>query len=169
MFAGTISITFSRSSGSSSRAKYEQPAFPAECYSSRMENPTRKADLTSRLTFLFGFFCVLVFCLGAYPANQKVVKEDGIEYSAAESVSDEAFKRARFFVQHMTTESPNIREKWRQSGSSGDYWEDQVLSDLPDYAHLKGKKTRDGLDFDTGTRGAGGREMCSIGEETSCA
>jgi hypothetical protein len=42
---------------------------------------------------------------------------------------------------------------------------DQVLSDLPDYAYLKGKKTRDGRDFDTGTRGVGGREMCSVGEE----
>ncbi len=42
---------------------------------------------------------------------------------------------------------------------------DQVLSDLPDYAYLKGKKTRDGRDFDTGTRGVGGRDMCSIGEE----
>ena len=56
----------------------------------------------------------------------------------------------------------------RQAGSPGAVAEDaEELTAVhpPDYAHLKGKKTRDGRDFDTGTRGLGGREMCSIGEE----
>jgi hypothetical protein len=66
----------------------------------------------------------------------------------------------------MTSHSPEIREKMVASGFTVEIiGKDQVLSDLPDYAYLKGRKTRDGRDFDTGTRGVGGREMCSIGEE----
>ena len=65
-----------------------------------MESPIRSETLTSKLIFLlvFIFFPVLVLCHAAFPANQKVVKEDGIEYRAAESVSDETFKRAQFVV-----------------------------------------------------------------------
>jgi hypothetical protein len=65
-----------------------------------MESPTRSEALTSKLIFLlvFIFSPVLVFCHAAFPASQKVVKEDGIEYRAAESVSDEAFKRGQFVV-----------------------------------------------------------------------
>ena len=129
-----------------------------------MKNRTRREGLTGKLIFLLIFFPVSVFCNGTYP--QKVVKEDGIEYRAAESVADEAFKRAQFVVQQMTSASPKIREKMAAIGFKVEIiGKDQVLSDLPDYAHLKGQKTRDGRDFDTGTRGLGGRGMCSIGEE----
>jgi hypothetical protein len=88
------------------------------------------------------------------------------KYWAAQSVSHEAFKRTQFVVQQMTSHSPEIREKMVATGFAVEIiGKDQVLSDLPDCAHLKGKKTRDGRDFDTGTRSVGGREMCSIGEE----
>ena len=131
-----------------------------------MKNLTRRNDVTSNLPFLFLFFPALVFCFGAHPADQRVVKEGGIEYRAAESVSEEAFERAQFVVQQMTSASPRIREKMVSIGFKVEIiGKDQVLSDLPDYAHLKGQKTRDGRDFDTGTRGLGGRGMCSIGEE----
>ena len=133
-----------------------------------MESPTRSEALTSKFTFLlvFIFSPVLVFCDAAFPANQKVVKEDGIEYRAAESVSDEAFKRAQFVVQQMTSTSPKILEKMAAAGFKVEIiGPDQVLTDLPDYADLKGKKTRDGRDFDTGTRGVGSHKMCSVGEE----
>jgi hypothetical protein len=126
----------------------------------------RRKNLTCKLTFLLLFSSVLVFCTGAYPARQKVVKEDGIKYWASQSVSDEAFKRAQFVVQQMTSQSREIRERMVALGFTVEIiGKDQVLSDLPDYAYLKGKKTRDGRDFDTGTRGVGGRDMCSIGEE----
>ena len=131
-----------------------------------MKNLTRTNDVTSKLPFLFLFFPALVFCFGAYPAKQRVVTEGGIEYRAAESVSEKAFERAEFVVQQMTSASPGIREKMVSLGFKVEIiGKDQVLSDLPDYAHLKGQKTRDGRDFDTGTRGLGGRRMCSIGEE----
>jgi hypothetical protein len=145
--------------------------FSAECYSSGMKNLARRENLTSQLAFLLLFFPALALCTGAYPAHQgaayqKVAKVDGIEYRAAEAVADEAFKRAEFVVQQMTAESPKIREKMAAIGFVVEIiGRDQVLSDLPDYAYLKGKKTRDGRDFDTGTRGLGGPRMCSVGEE----
>lgn len=112
------------------------------------------------------FSALLVLCYGAFPANQKVVKNEGIEYRAAESVSDEAFKRAQFVVQQMTSRSPQIRERMIATGFMVEIiGKDQVLSDLPDYADLKGKKTQDGRDYDTGTRGLGGHKICSVGEE----
>src|ERR1700683_949143 len=131
-----------------------------------MKNLTRTNDVTSKLPFLFLFFPSLLLCFGAHPANQRVVTEGGIEYRAAESVSEKAFEHAEFVVQQMTSASPGIREKMVSLGFKVEIiGKDQVLSDLPDYAHLKGQKTRDGRDFDTGTRGLGGRRMCSIGEE----
>ena len=42
---------------------------------------------------------------------------------------------------------------------------DQVISDHPDYASLKGEKTFDGRTFDNGTRGVGEKVRCSVGEE----
>jgi hypothetical protein len=127
-----------------------------ECYSREMKNPTRKEAQACQLTSLLLFFPVLLFCTGAYPAKQKVVKEDGIKYWAAQSVSDEAFKRTQFVGQQMTSHSPEIREKMVASGFAVEIiGKDQVLSDLPDYAYLKGRKTRDGRDFDTGTKGRG--------------
>jgi hypothetical protein len=66
----------------------------------------------------------------------------------------------------MTSASPKILEKMAAAGFKVEIiGPDQVLTDLPDYADLKGKKTRDGRDFDTGTRGVGSRKMCSVGEE----
>jgi hypothetical protein len=134
-----------------------------------MKNPTRREDRTSKLTFLLFFFPALAFWHGVRPANQagqRVVKEDGIEYRAAESVSEEAIQRAEFVVQQMTSESPKIRERMAAVGFKVEIiGKDQVLSDLPDYARFKGQKTRDGRDFDTGTRGLGGPRMCSVGEE----
>src|SRR5271157_2398379 len=133
-----------------------------------MESPIRSETLTSKLIFLlvFIFSPVLVFCHAAFPANLKVVREDGIEYRAADSVAEDAFKRAQFVVRQMTWASPKILEKMAAAGFRVEIiGQDQVLTDLPDYVHLKGKKTRDGRDFDTGTRGVGGRDRCSIGEE----
>jgi hypothetical protein len=131
-----------------------------------VNSPAGRNDPTRKLTIVLIFLSVIVFCNVAYSGNQKVVKEDGIEYRAEESVSDEAFKRAQFVVEQMTSETPKIREKMVANGFAVEIiGKDQVLSDLPDYAHLKGKKTQDGRDFDTGTRGLGGRERCSVGEE----
>ncbi len=61
---------------------------------------------------------------------------------------------------------PRVREQMRAIGFKVEIIaEDQVLSDLPDYANLRGQKTRDGRSYDTGTRGVGNRDKCSVGEE----
>lgn len=134
--------------------------------SSQPEPLPHRDSLTRRLTFILLFLSVLVSGNGAYPSAERVVKEDGIEYRAAESVSEAAFRRAQFVVRQMTSKSPKILGRMAAIGFRVEIiGKDQVLSDLPDYAHLKGKRTRDGRNFDTGTRGLGGREMCSIGEE----
>jgi hypothetical protein len=129
----------------------------------------QRSNLTAKLTFLLIFSTTLVLCSWAYPANQKVVREDGIEYTAADSVSDEAFQRAQFVVQRMTSESRESHEILQKMVAIEFKVEiigrNQVQSDLPDYAYLKGKQTRDGRDYDTGTRGLGARDKCSIGEE----
>ena len=131
-----------------------------------MQNVTRGEKRTTTWTFLLLFIPVLTFFHGGYPAAQRVVTKDGIEYLAADSVSDEAFQRAQFVVQQMTAQSRKILASMAATGFKVEIiGKDQVLSDLPDYAHLKGQHTRDGRDFDTGTRGVGGRQMCSIGEE----
>jgi hypothetical protein len=133
-----------------------------------MEGPTRSETLTIKLIYLFIFVFspVLVFCHAAFPANLRVVREDGIEYRAADSVAEDAFKRAQFVVRQMTWASPKILEKMAAAGFRIEIiGQDQVLTDLPDYVDLKGKKTRDGRDFDAGTRGVGSRKMCSVGEE----
>ena len=127
---------------------------------------TRRENLAGKLSFVLLLFSVLICCGWSHSAHQKVVEAGGIEYLAADSVSEEAFRRAQFVVQQMTSHSPKILEKMVAIGFKVEIiGKDQVLSDLPDYAHLKGKKTRDGRYFDTGTRGVGSREMCSIGEE----
>lgn len=127
---------------------------------------TRRENLIGKLRFVLLLFSVLICCGPVNSANQKVVKVDGIEYVAADSVSDESIRRAQFVVREMTSKAAKIRERMAAIGFKVEIIaKDQVLSDLRDYAHLKGKKTRDGRDFDTGTRGLGGREMCSIGEE----
>jgi hypothetical protein len=133
-----------------------------------MGSPIRSEALTSKVIVLVlcVFSLILVFCRAALPANQKIVKKEGIEYRAAESVSEEAFERAQFVVQQMTSAYPKMLEKMAASGFIVEIiGQDQVLTDLPDYADLKGKKTRDGRDFDSGTRGVGSRKMCSVGEE----
>jgi hypothetical protein len=134
-----------------------------------MRNLARRRDLTGKFAFVLFLLPALASWHGAYPArqaNQQVVKEDGIEYVAAELVSEHAFRRAEFVVRQMTAEAPRIRERMVAVGFKVEIiGKDQVLSDLPDYAYLKGKKTRDGRDFDTGTRGLGGPRMCSVGEE----
>ena len=58
-----------------------------ECYSRGMKNLTRKEAQTCKLTFLLLFFPVLLFCTGAYPAKQKVVKD------LAENIGRRAYKR----------------------------------------------------------------------------
>jgi hypothetical protein len=75
------------------------------------EEPNSQGSASLQIDFPSLFFPVLLVCTGAYPAKQKVVKEDGIKYWAAQSVSDEAFKRTQFVVQQMTSHSPEIREK----------------------------------------------------------
>jgi hypothetical protein len=91
---------------------------------------------------------------------------DGITFVSSTSVSDTAVKRAQYVIQVMTSHSPGIREVMRARGFKVEIIaKDQVISDLPDYAGLKGKKTFDGRSFDTGTRGVGGKNRCSIGEE----
>jgi hypothetical protein len=100
------------------------------------------------------------------PVTWKTDQDDGITYVFASTVSDVALKRAKFVVDHMLENLPDVRASMKKSKFKVEIIaKDQVLSDLPDYASFKGGRTRDGRDYDTGTRGLGGEDMCSIGEE----
>ena len=74
-----------------------------------------------------------------------VVEDNGIRFVSSTPVSKAAIERARYVVQVMTSNAPKIRQamvaKRFQVEIIG---KNQVLSDLPDYARLKGKTTRDG-------------------------
>jgi hypothetical protein len=75
-------------------------------------------------------------------------------------------ERARYVVEQMLSNASQVRDSMGAIGFKVEViGRDQVLSDLPDYAALKGKKTRDGRYFDTGTRGVGDKVKCSVGEE----
>ena len=117
--------------------------------------------------------CVAAFA-AAEPATQssstpivwKNQESGGITYVFASTVSPIALERAKFIVENMLADLPGVRVSMKKVGFKVEIIpKDLVLSDLPDYAALKGKRTRDGRDFDTGTRGLGGGDMCSIGEE----
>ena len=96
----------------------------------------------------------------------RVVKDNGIEFLANIPVSDGAFKRAEFVVQQMLSNSTGIRKRMAEIGFKVEIiGKDQLPSDVPGYAYLKTMKTFDGRPFDTGTRGVGDRDKCSIGEE----
>jgi hypothetical protein len=89
-----------------------------------------------------------------------------ISFIGGSGVSDEALGRARYVVEQMLSNAPEVRDSMTAVGFKVEViGVDQVLSDLPDYAALKGRKTRDGRDFDTGTRGVGDKLKCSVGEE----
>jgi hypothetical protein len=90
----------------------------------------------------------------------------GIAYTASTGVSEDALQRARYIVEQMLSNAPEVRGSMEAVGFKVEViGVNQVLSDLPDYATLKGRKTRDGRDFDTGTRGVGDKLKCSVGEE----
>lgn len=97
---------------------------------------------------------------------QKVVKDADLTYEAPASVADDALSRARLIVNTMLRQLPDVRQKMAAEGFTiAIIGRAQVLSDLPEYARLRGQRTRDGRDFDTGTRGLGGERLCSVGEE----
>lgn len=114
----------------------------------------------------------LVFCFFSMAPSRagdfyaKVVRDNGITYKAPDAVSDEALGRARLTVNTMLAKIPDVRQRMTASGFVvAIIGRNQVLSDLPEYADLRGKRTRDGRNFDTGTRGMGGERLCSVGEE----
>jgi hypothetical protein len=111
-------------------------------------------------------------CLGAIALAALVCvpgegrADDGIEVERGAGIADEAVQRARYVVDQMLSNAPEVRERMNAVGFKVELIRrDQVLSDLPDYAAFKGKRTRDGRDYDTGTRGVGGPRKCSVGEE----
>lgn len=94
------------------------------------------------------------------------VRDNGVAFVSSTSVSDVAIKRAQYVIKAMTANTPEIRARMAAAGFRVEIiGRDQVISDLPDYADLKGKKTVDGRNFDDGTRGVGEKSKCSVGEE----
>ncbi len=92
--------------------------------------------------------------------------EPEIEVTSTPGVSADALARARQVVALMLSNAPDVRDRMIAAGFKLlVFRSDQVLTDVPEYAALKGKKTRDGRDYDTGTRGLGGPRLCSVGEE----
>jgi hypothetical protein len=118
---------------------------------------------------------VILFCAALAPVllawqvadgNRVLAQDEGIEFLASTNISAAAVKRAQEIVRAMVSKAPEIRARMAAEGFKVEIiGKDQVISDLPDYANLKGKKTFDGRSFDTGTRGVGGKNRCSIGEE----
>lgn len=136
----------------------------------RLSSIDLRATLSEMNTLTGSVIVGIMFILesaswGADPA-QMVVHENGIEFVAWAGVSDAAVKRAQDVIRVMTSNVPGIRDRLAASGFKVEIiGKDQVISYLPDYSDLKGKKTFDGRSFDTGTRGVGGKDKCSIGEE----
>src|SRR5882724_8887189 len=114
-----------------------------------------------------------VLCLTLLPVlvsragnAQAVTQDNGIKFVSSTSVSDVAIKRAQYVVTRMTSTAPEIHARMAAARFKVEIiGKDQVISDLPGYAGLRGKKTFDGRSFDDGTRGVGGKNKCSIGEE----
>jgi hypothetical protein len=111
-------------------------------------------------------FCALDSAFALSDPNEKSIQDNGIEFKAAITVSDDAIKRAQYIVKQMLSNASATLAKMRAIGFKVEIiGKDQVLTDLADYSALKGKTTLDGRDYDRGTRGVGSRNMCSIGEE----
>ncbi len=114
-----------------------------------------------------------MLCLTLLPALvspsdnvQVIARDNGLEFVSSTNVSDVAVKRAQYVVRRMISAAPEILARMAAAGFKVEIiGKDQVISDLPDYADLKDKKTFDGRSFDDGTRGVGGKNRCSIGEE----
>jgi hypothetical protein len=115
-------------------------------------------------------------CLAAFIVNgsaetehdtaRSFSRENGIEFLGSSKVSLAAVNRAQYIVKQMLRNLPKVQEGMRNNSFKVEIiGKGQVLSDLPDYAALKGQVTRDGRSFDTGTRGVGGHDKSSIGEE----
>ena len=100
------------------------------------------------------------------PFYQKVIEDNGLWFIASAAISEDAITRARYIVNQMLTNKPDIREKMAKLNFRVEIiGRNQVLSDLPDYRDLKGKTTADGRTYDQGTRGVGDPDKCSVGEE----
>lgn len=100
------------------------------------------------------------------PFYAKVRDDKGLLFLASAKVSDAALSRAQWVAQTMLQNVPYIREamvkiRFRVEIIAAS----EVLSDLPDFADLKGQKTTDGRDYDTGTRGVANVDKQSVGEE----
>ena len=105
-------------------------------------------------------------CRVGEASREDVVPDVGLEVTGSEAVADVAKKQAHLVVNHMLSNAPRIVEKMKAARFKVEIIpKDEVLTDLPDYAYLKGKTTADGRNYDTGTRGLGGTDKCSIGEE----
>ena len=89
----------------------------------------------------------------------------GILIVASSSVSPEALDKAGVIVNDMLVFRPDIRTNLISLGVKvAVIGKNEVTTDIPEYRHLRGTKTSDGRDFDTGTRGLGGLTT-SAGEE----
>jgi hypothetical protein len=112
-----------------------------------------------------GSYASTVGCLLAL-ASGVALGSAGFAFTGGPGVSEEAIERARYVVEQMLSNAPQVRDSMSTIGFKVEViGVNQVLSDLPDYAALKGRKTRDGRYFDTGTRGVGDKVKCSVGEE----
>jgi hypothetical protein len=103
---------------------------------------------------------------GPHPRPLRTSVQQGITYVVPEGVSEVALRRAQEVVDAMLARLPAVRASMVTTHFKVELiGEAQVLSDLPDYADLRDRKTFDGRTFDRGTRGVGSRQMCSVGEE----
>lgn len=100
------------------------------------------------------------------PFYRQTLDSDGILVVAGSAVQEAALERASSIIEQMLLKVPEIRDSMRKGQFRVEIiGKDQVLSDLPDYRHLKNQTTADGRSYDEGTRGVCNASECSVGEE----
>jgi hypothetical protein len=91
---------------------------------------------------------------------------DGLCFHPNGGANAASVARAQIVVAQMLRHAPTIKQRMTAARFRIEIiGRNQVISDLALYSSLRGRKTFDGRSFDTGTRGLGGRDVCSVGEE----
>ena len=94
------------------------------------------------------------------------IRQHGIYFKSYVQVEHKAIERAQYIVELMLQNSPDIKTKMEKNNFVVEIiGQKQNITELPRYRHLKNQNTFDGRSFDEGTRGLGGADACSVGEE----
>lgn len=102
------------------------------------------------------------------PFYKKELDAGGIKIQSSGKTADAALTAAAQTVRKMTRRADVLANLVAAKIKIAVIARTEVTTDVPEYRHLKGTKTGDGRDWDTGTRGLGGTKeipTTSVGEE----